>query len=191
MDMKGTITRLLLKWRMGDQQALDELVLLVYDQLHRLAEIQMRGERAGHTLQPTALVHEAYFRMVDLDLPWQDRAHFLSMAARTMRRILVEHARARSAEKRGHGVVFVSLEEAGWASELPAKDLLDLDEALKRFGEIEERAGRVLELYYFGGLSYKEIAEALGISTATAERDLRLARAWLLRELDRREEDRS
>ena len=189
--MKRTITRLLLEWREGDEQALDELIPRVYDELRRLAQIQMRGERAQHTLQPTALVHEAYARMVDLEVPWRDRAHFLSMAARTMRRILIEHARARGAEKRGRGTVFVSLEEARGTAPLPPSDLLDLDDALKRFSEVEERAGRVLELYYFGGLSYKEIAEVVGISTATAERDLRLARAWLRRELDRRGADRS
>ncbi len=187
--MKRTITRLLLKWRTGDEQALDEMMPLVYDELRRLAQIQMRGERADHTLQPTALVHEAYARMVDLEMTWRDRAHFLSMAARTMRRVLIEYARARGAEKRGHGTVFVSLTKARGAALLPPGDLLDLDDALKRFSELEERAGRVLELHYFGGLSYREIAEAVGISTATAERDLRLARAWLRRELDRREED--
>lgn len=184
--MKKTITRLLLRWRTGDERALHEMMPLVYDELRRLARIQMRGERADHTLQPTALVHEAYARMVDLEVPWRDRVHFLSMAARTMRRVLIEHARARRAAKRGRGTVFVSLQEARGAAPLPPSDILDLDEALKRFSELEERAGRVLELYYFGGLSYQEIAEAVDISTATAERDLRLARAWLRRELDPR-----
>lgn len=184
--MRGTVTRLLLQWSGGDEEALAELIPLVYGELRRLAQIQMHDERGHHTLQPTALVHEAYLRMVDLEMPWRDRVHFLSMAARTMRRILIEHARARSAEKRGRGAVFVTLEEVPWASELPPGDLLELDEAMKRFSALEERPGRVLELYYFGGLSYKEIAEAVGISTATAERDLRLARAWLLRELDTR-----
>ena len=185
IDMKKTITRLLLRWRAGDEHALDDLMPRVYEELRRLARIQMRGERADHTLQPTALVHEAYARMVDLEVPWRDRVHFLSMAARAMRRVLIEHARARNAEKRGRGTVFVSLTEARGAARLPPADLLGLDEALKRFSELEERASRVLELYYFGGLSYREIAEAVGISTATAERDLRLARAWLRRELDR------
>lgn len=185
--MKRTITQLLLQWRTGDERALDELMPRIYDELHRLAQIRMRDERADHTLQPTALVHEAYARMVDLEVSWRDRAHFLSMAARTMRRILIEHARARNAEKRGRGTLFVSLEEARGAPLGPPSELLDLDQALKRFSQLEERAGRVLELHYFGGLRYREIAEVVGISTATAERDLRLARAWLRRELDPRE----
>ncbi len=186
-DMRKTITRLLLEWRAGDDQALEEMMPRVYDELRRLAQIQMRGERTDHTLQPTALVHEAYARMLDLKITWRDRVHFLSMAARTMRRVLVEHARARNAEKRGQDTVFVSLEEARGAAPLPPREMLDLDDALKRFSELEARAGRVIELYYFGGLSYREIAEAEAISTATAERDLRLARAWLRRELDRRD----
>ncbi len=183
--MKDAITKLLRQWRAGDGQALDELVPLVYDELRRLARIRMRGERADHTLQPTALVHEAYARMLELDVPWQDRVHFLSIAARIMRRVLVEHARARGARKRGHGIRFVSLEEARGLTPLEPRELLELDQALTRLGELEERAARVVELHYFGGLDYKQIAEVVGTSTATVARDLRVARAWLRRELDR------
>ncbi len=192
MDMQDRashqITRLLLDWRGGDERALEELMPLVYRELRRLAGIRLRGERTGHTLQPTALVHEAYLRMVDLELPWRDRVHFLSMAARTMRRVLVEHARARATGKRGQGIAFVALDEALDEAPMAPRDLVDLDEALASFGEVDERASRVVEMCYFGGLSYQEIAEALGISKATVDRDLRLGRLWLRRELDRKKE---
>jgi len=177
-----TVTRLLLEWREGDARALEALVPLVYDELRRLARLQMRDQAAGHTLQPTALVHEAYARLVDLKLDWQDRTHFLSMVARTMRRVLVDHARARQAAKRGAGAVQVSLHDFHARTEL-SFDLLALDEALEALGRMEERAASVVELTYFGGLKCREIAEALGISQATAERDLRFARSWLRREL--------
>jgi RNA polymerase sigma factor (TIGR02999 family) len=177
------VTRLLRRWRAGDEAALGELMPLVYDRLRRMAQAQMRGERPGHTLQPTALVHEAYERMVDLELSWQDRVHFLSMAARAMRRVLVDHARAHRAAKRGRGAVRVSLHEEH-AVATPAVDLLELDRALDRLRRQEDRLGRVVELHYFGGLTYKEMAGALGISEATVDRHLRFARAWLLQELD-------
>jgi len=181
-DTPRTITRLLLGWREGDTQALETLVPLVYDELRRLARLQMRDQAAGHTLQPTALVHEAYARLVDLKLDWQDRTHFLSMAARTMRRVLVDHARAQRAFKRGAGAVQVSLHDFHAKTEL-SFDLLAIDEALQALGCLEERAVSVVELYYFGGLTCREIAESLEISRATTERDLRFARSWLRREL--------
>ena len=158
---------------------------VVYDELLRLAQIQMRGERIDHTLEPTAVVHEAYARLIDLELDWQDRAHFLSMAARLMRRVLVDHARAHRARKRGAGDVRVSLHESLGAEDRPESnlDLLALDEVLERLAGQEERAVRAVELHYFGGLSYREIAEALSISEATVDRDLRFARSWLRREL--------
>ena len=181
-DTPRSVTRLLLEWREGDARALETLVPLVYDELRRLARLQMRDQAAGHTLQPTALVHEAYARLVDLKLDWQDRTHFLSMAARTMRRVLVDHARARQAAKRGAGAVQVSLHDFHARTEL-SFDLLAIDEALEALGRQEERAATVVELYYFGGLTCREIAESLDISRATAERDLRFARSWLRREL--------
>ena len=181
-DTPKTVTRLLLEWREGDARALEELVPLVYDELRRLARLQMRDQAAGHTLQPTALVHEAYGRLVGLRLDWQDRAHFLSMAARTMRRVLVDHARAKHAAKRGAGAVQVTLHDFH-AKDEPSFDLLAIDEALESLSRHHERAARVMELCYFGGLTGREIAEALGISPATAERDLRFARSWLKREL--------
>lgn len=155
---------------------------LVYERLRRLARAQMKGERRDHTLQPTALVHEAYARMVDLELPWRDRVHFLSMAARAMRRVLVDHARAQRAAKRGGGRVKVSLHEEHAATP-SVVDLVDLDLALERLRGQESRPSRVVELHYFGGLSYNEIALELEISEATVDRDLRFARAWLGREL--------
>ena len=177
-----TVTRLLLKWREGDTEALEALVPLVYDELRRLARLQMRVQAAGHTLQPTALVHEAYARLVGLKLDWQDRTHFLSMAARTMRRVLVDHARAKRAAKRGAGAVQVTLHDFHAKTERSI-DLLAINEAMESLSRQDERAATAIELSYFGGLTGREIAEALGISPATAERDLRFARSWLKREL--------
>jgi RNA polymerase sigma factor (TIGR02999 family) len=181
-DSPRTVTRLLVEWREGDAEALEALVPLVYDELRRLARLQMRNEAAGHTLQPTALVHEAYARLVDLKLDWRDRSHFLCMAARTMRRVLVDHARARRAAKRGAGAVQVTLHDFH-AKDEPSIDLLAIDDALNSLDRQDERAARAVELCYFGGLTGREIAEALEISEATAERDLRFARSWLRREL--------
>jgi RNA polymerase sigma factor (TIGR02999 family) len=178
------VTRLLLRWREGDEDALEELMPLVYDELRRLARLQMRAERSDHTLQPTALVHEAFARLVDLKLDWQDRAHFLCMAARLMRRVLVDYARAHRAAKRGYGGVKVSLHE-GYAAVEPCYDLLALDAALERLREQDARPSQAIELHYFGGLSYRETAEALGLSEATVERDIKFAKAWLKHELER------
>lgn len=178
----ASVTQLLLRWRGGDETALDSLLPIVYEELRRLARLQMRNERPGHTLQPTALAHEAYARLVDLELDWQDRAHFLSMAARLMRRVLVDHARVRNAAKRGGGAFRVTLDEALGATE-PDLDLLVLDEALSRLHDRDERPAQVVELHYFGGLTYTEIAEVLAISEATVDRDMRFARAWLHRSL--------
>ena len=181
-DTPKTVTRLLLDWREGNAEALEALVPLVYDELRRLARLQMRDEAAGHTLRPTALVHEAYARLIDLKLDWQDRSHFLNMAARTMRRVLVDHARTRRAAKRGAGAVEVTLHDFH-AKDEPSIDLLAIDEALESLSRHDERAASAVELCYFGGLTGREIAEALGVSEATAERDLRFARSWLKREL--------
>lgn len=177
-----SVTALLLKWRQGDAQALEEVSARLYEELRRLARLQMRSERKSHTLQPTAVVHEAYLRLIDLELDWQDRAHFLCMTARTMRRVLVDHARARNAAKRGAGAIRLTLDDAFAVTE-PDIDILALDLALIELQSHEERPAKVIELHYFGGLSYKEIAEVLQISENTVDRDLSFARAWLQRAL--------
>lgn len=179
--MTTQVSALLLTWRNGDRGALDRLVPLVHDELRRLAEQCMRGERPGHTLQPTALVHEAYLRLVDANIAWQDRAHFFAVAATTMRRVLVDHARAKGRAKRDGKPV--SLEDSLLVAADRADDFLVVNEALDRLAAQDARAARVVELHFFGGLTYEETAEALGISAATVDRDLRFARAWLHREL--------
>jgi RNA polymerase sigma factor (TIGR02999 family) len=177
-----SITELLVDSRSGDAEALNQLMPLVYDELRRLAGSYMRHESGGHTLQPTALVHDAYVRLVNVDIAWQDRAHFYSVAARTMRRILVDHARGRERMKRGGGLRVTLTESLNVASQ-PALDILDLEDALQRLLKTDERKGQILELHFFGGLSYDETADALGISAATVDRELRFAKAWLQHEL--------
>jgi RNA polymerase sigma factor (TIGR02999 family) len=181
------VTQMLLEWRSGNQEALDRLMPLVYDELRRLANRYMRSERPEHTLQATALVNEAYLRLVDMKVSWQDRAHFFAVAARLMRRLLVDHARANQRAKRESGAK-VSLDDALEVSSKPALDLVALDEALTRFATFDPRKAEIIELHFFGGLSNDEVAEALGISRATVQRDLRLAKAWLSHELKSREE---
>lgn len=179
------VTRLLVAWGEGDGSALDELLPLVYTELRKLARYALGGEAEGHTLQTTALVHEAYVRLVGADLEWEGSRHFMRVAARAMRRVLVDHARRRKSQKRGGGAAALGLDTLEGV--IPAasrpQDLIDLDEALDRLLSLHERTGRALELLYFGGLSYEEIAEALEISPATVHRDLRFGRAWLLKEL--------
>jgi RNA polymerase sigma factor (TIGR02999 family) len=177
-----TIVRLLQAWRAGDEDAYARLVPLVYGELRRLARGHLRREQAGHSLQPTALVHEAYLRLVNAHVDWRDRTHFLSVASRVMRRILVEHARARQTDKRGGKALHVTLTEPIPAHARPV-DILALDEALERLRAFDERQARVVELSYFGGLTHPEIGELVGISEASVDRDLRHARAWLRREL--------
>lgn len=157
---------------------------LVYDELHRLAARRLNQERTGHTLQPTALVHEAYVRLVEGDVSFKDRAHFFALAARVMRRVLVDHARARKSEKRGGGRANVTLTGGSAVVEPETFDLLALDEALTRLGELDPRMARVIEVHYFGGLTYAETSTALGISEATVDRQLRLAKAWLAGQLE-------
>jgi RNA polymerase sigma factor (TIGR02999 family) len=178
------VTALLVAWGKGDAAALERLVPLVQNELHRIAERCMRRERAGHTLQTTALVNEAYVRLVDVQrINWHDRAHFLAMSARLMRRVLVDHARARKYQKRGGGAVKVTLvEELGGSNERP-HDLVALDDALDALAKIDERKSRVIELRFFGGLSVEETASVLKVSADTVMRDWKLAKAWLLREL--------
>ena len=184
------ITRTFLRWRQGDADALNALLPLVYDEMRRLAGSYLRNEGAGHTLQPTALAHEAYIRLLDQrQVSWQNRAHFMGLAAQAMRRILVDHARRRDAQKRGGGAMRVTLEVADAAGEalstgppldVPAEEL---DQALDRLAALDERQARVVELRFFTGLSIEEAAEALEVSPATVKRDWTLARAWLHREL--------
>jgi RNA polymerase sigma-70 factor, ECF subfamily len=182
-DKPGTVTGLLMAWRGGDDAALEQLVPLVHEELHRIARGCMRGERAGHSLQATALVNEAYLRLIGAQqVDWQNRVHFLAVSARLMRRILVDFARSKKYQKRGGGAQPVTLDEALVVAE-PGRDLMALDEALDALGKLDERKARVVEMRFFGGLSVEETAAALGVSGDTVMRDWRLAKAWLLREL--------
>jgi RNA polymerase sigma factor (TIGR02999 family) len=177
-------TELLLAWGRGDARAFDQLVPLVHDELRRLARRYMARERPGHTLQATALVNEAYLRLIEVrQVQWQNRAHFFAMSARTMRRILVEFARARGNEKRGGDIKKVSLDEALVVTKEPGQDLVALDDALTELAKVHPRKSRVVELRFFGGLSLEETAEALHVSVDTVKRDWRFAKLWLVREL--------
>lgn len=176
-------TQLLQAWRGGDRGALDRLLPLVYDELSRLAHHALGGERAGHTLQTRGLVHEVYLRLVDADLSFHDRAHFMAIAARTMRRVLVDHARAQKRQKRGGGAARVDLDSLPLAVDPPSLDLLALNSALERLASFDQRKSDIVELHFFGGLSYDETAAAIGISPATVDRELRLAKAWLRQDL--------
>ena len=178
------ITQLLFRWREGDQQALDDLLPLVYNELHRLAGYYMRGERPSHTLQTSALVNEAYLRLAGAeDIQWQNRAHFFAIAAQVMRRILVDHARRRDKQKRGGAVQKVELGEAMLVSEQRAAEVVALDDALKSLAEIDPRKSQLVDLRFFGGMSIEETAEVLQVSPGTVMRDWTLAKAWLLREI--------
>jgi RNA polymerase sigma factor (TIGR02999 family) len=183
MERPSEVTQLLLEWRQGDREALDRLVPLVYAELRRVASQQLRSERSDHTLQPTALVHEAYTRLVAAEIAWTDRTHFFAIAARTMRRVLVDHARSRQREKRGGGAVRITLDDGFELKSENPDETLALDAALDRLQEVDARKADVVQLHYFGGLTYDQIAEALGISAATVDRDLRMAKAWLHAEL--------
>ena len=186
MDLPSShnVTRLLKAWSTGDEQALAKLTPLVYRQLREIARRNMAGERDGHILQTTALVHEAYVRLVDCRrVNWQDRAHFLAVSAQLMRRILIDFARSRDYLKRGGAVAHISLEEAPSACDEPDVNLLALDDALKTLAAIDERKSKVVELKFFGGLNVEETAEVLHVSSDTVMRDWKLAKIWLLREL--------
>ena len=179
------ITQLLRQWSQGDVAVLDQLMPVVLRELHKLAGSYLKGERPNHTLQPTALINEAYLRLVAQDFPeWQSRTHFYGVAAQLMRQILVDHARAHAAAKRGQNTPKLSLEEAVEFSHEQASELVALDDALRSLARLDERKARVVELRHFGGLTVEEIATALGISTATVTREMRLAQAWLLREIE-------
>ena len=178
------VTQLLMAWNDGDQSALERLIPLVHAELHRIARRYMRNERAGHTLQTSALINEAYMRLIDAQqVHWQNRAHFFGIAAQLMRRVLVDFARSRSYKKRGGGAFQVSLDETMVITKERGEDLVALDEALSALSELDERKGRVVEMRFFGGLSEKEIAEALTVSPETVRRDWRLAKSWLRRRL--------
>ncbi len=180
------ITPLLLRWSQGDQSALTLLLPVVYEELRKLAQSYLRRERPDHTLQPTALINEAYLRLVKQDFPeWQSRSHFFGVAARLMRQILVEHARTHAADKRGGGVTELSLDEAWLYSNEKAAELVALDDALSALAKFDERKARIIELRYFGGMSLEETAAALNLSIATITHETRLARAWLHREMSR------
>ena len=180
------ITRLLLAWRDGNKSALDELMPLVYSELHRLARHYMRGQKSGHTLQTTALVNEAYLRLIDSSqVRWQDRHHFFAISAQLMRRILVDSARTRNSRKRGGELQKVELDEALQISAEQPFDLIALDDALKILAGLSPRQSQIVELKYFGGLSEEEIAGTLDISPRTVRRDWSIARAWLYRELNK------
>jgi RNA polymerase sigma factor (TIGR02999 family) len=182
MQVPANFTQLLTDWRSGQPQALDRLTPLVYDELRRLARGYMRGERGDHTLQATAVVHEAFLRLIQANVPLQDRTHFFSLASRLMRRVLVDHAKSKSRAKRNAGTRDLSpaLQDEAPEHEF---DVVALDDALESLAQLEPRLAQVIELYYFGGLTYDQLAAALGASTATVHRDIRLARAWLLNEI--------
>ena len=176
--MSGEVTRLLARWSGGDDAALNALSPLIYDELHRLAQASFRGENPGHTLQPTAVVHEAFEKLVDANVSFEDRGHFYALAARMMRRLLINHATERRAQKRGGGAPNVTLNEEtlGAGEEV---ELLDLSEGIAELEKVDERKSQLIELQYFVGLTFEEMAEMTGLSTSTLDRELRLARAWL------------
>lgn len=186
MNPRSSVTQLLRDWRSGQSDALERLTPLVYDELRRLAEGYMKSERAGHTLQATAIVHEAYVRLIDMQIPWEDRAHFFSVAARLMRRILVDHAKTRRADKRGAAEVTV-FELKSHDAEVPdiGYDIVDIDSALTQLAAVDPRLVQMVEIHYFAGLSSEETAAALGISVATLHRDLRTAKAWLMKAISK------
>ncbi len=183
----SSVTRLLGAWRKGDASALQDLTPLVYEELKTLARRYMKRERAGHTLQATAVVHEAFVRLVGMDVPWQDRMHFFAVAARLMRRILVDHAKGRQRTKRGGELSIVALapgsEGGQGATNAGEIDVLEIDDALERLSQRDPRLAQIVELHYFAGMTYQETALALGISEATVHRDLRMAKAWILSQI--------
>ena len=185
MPERAPITQLLRAWSGGSEEALTELLPLVDAELRRLAKAYMARERKGHTLQATALVNEAFMRLIDTgNVAWNDRAHFLGIAARLMRRVLIDHARARGMKKRGAGAYLVPLDEDMAVAPAANIDVLALDAALDALSAIDERKGRVIEMRFFGGMTVEETAEVLKISTDTVKRDWRMAKLWLLKELD-------
>ena len=178
-----SITKLLREWSSGDKAALNQLIPVVYQQLHKLASRCLRGERPEHTLRATALVNEAYLRLVDADVQWQDRVHFFAVSARMLRRILVDHAKANKRQKRGGGAPMITLDEAIIVGPQSSPEIVELDAALERLASQDQRKCQIVELLCFAGLTYDETSAALNISPATVHRELKLAKAWLHREL--------
>jgi RNA polymerase sigma-70 factor (ECF subfamily) len=183
MQVPANFTQLLTEWRSGHPQALERLTPLVYDELRRLARNYMRAERGSHTLQATAVVHEAFLRLIQANVALQDRGHFFALASRLMRRVLVDHAKSRSRIKRNSGARDLIAEDTGEVVPPVDFDVVALDDALEGLQQMEPRLAQVIELFYFGGLTYDQIAAAVGTSAATVHRDIRLARAWLLNEI--------
>jgi RNA polymerase sigma factor (TIGR02999 family) len=183
MQAPANFTQLLTEWRSGHPQALERLTPLVYDELRRLARNYMRAERGSHTLQATAVVHEAFLRLIQANVALQDRGHFFALASRLMRRVLVDHAKSRSRMKRNSGARDLAAERTGETPPPMDFDVVALDDALEGLQQLEPRLAQVIELHYFGGLTYDQIAAAVGASAATVHRDIRLARAWLLDEI--------
>lgn len=182
--MSQNVTQLLIGWSKGDKAALDALLPLVYEELRNQAARYLRRERVGHTLQTTALIHEAYLKLVDQkNVHWQNRAHFFGIAAQLMRRILVDHARSKKRAKRGGSDIRVSFNEANMLGQAKDLDIVALDEALERLAAIDEQQSKIVELRFFSGLTVEETAEVLSISPATVKRDWSMAKAWLHREL--------
>jgi RNA polymerase sigma factor (TIGR02999 family) len=177
------VTRLLKQWGGGNKEALDELMPIVYQQLRKMASLSMRAERPDHTLRATALVHEAYLRLVDADVAWEDRVHFFAVSARLLRRILVDHAKGNKRQKRGGGAEVIELDEAVMIGPQTSGGIVELDLALQRLAALDQRKSEIIELLCFGGLTYDEAAAALKISPATVHRELKLAKAWLHNEL--------
>ena len=176
----GDVTRLLVQWREGSDEALNELIPLVYSELHRIADRHLRNERESPTLQATMLIHEAYIKLVGADVRWEGRKHFLAIASNNMRRVLVDHARSRSRAKRGgKDAISVTLTNAIAAEAGDQVDIIAVDQALEKLAEFDERKAKIIELHFFGGLTYDEVAETLDLSPATVGRELRFARAWL------------
>ena len=183
-QMSQNVTQLLIGWSKGDKEALDALLPLVYEELRQQASRYLRRERVGHTLQTTALIHEAYLKLVDQkNVHWQNRAHFFGIAAQLMRRILVDHARSKKRAKRGGSDIRVSFNEANALAPVQDLDIVALDEALARLAEVDEQQSRIVELRFFSGLTVEEAAEVLSISPATVKRDWSMAKAWLHREI--------
>lgn len=183
-ERKNQVTQILHDWSGGDREAPERLMPLVYDEMRRIARSFISRERQGHTLQPTALVNEAYLRLVDQNsVSWQSRAHFYSVAASMMRRVLIDHARMRATEKRGGGAVRLSIEDVQVPIEERAANFVAMDEALERLSQFNERGRKIVEMRFYAGMSEEEIAEVLGVSTRTVLRDWKAARVWLFREL--------
>ncbi|MEQ8690934.1 MAG: ECF-type sigma factor [Pseudomonadales bacterium] len=179
MAAESDLTSLLQAWSAGDEQALDALTPMVYGELHAVAMRLFKGEQAGHTMQPTALVNEVYEKLIGVEVSWQDRAHFFALSARMMRRLLVNHANARKAEKRGGEAINVTFEEMHHAAQPADTGILKLEDALLALAEFDQQQADLIELQYFAGLSFKEMQEVTGLSSSTLDRHLRMARAWL------------